>query len=327
LTSEPSATAGAFVEERLSAARDLGERLADLLDEPERFVDALRKGLAELADTGYSRLPVHVAPGSGPVLGVRLTLLRAVRRPVEGGLREGSSATALWLGQRLIPEEVREVRLFALPALARALADDPERTWQALRRLGRSARDWVEVDSQAELWARGVRAERFRWAELELLAYSELPMERRLVAAALACMPRQGARAARQGLVDEVGPQALALVRDLMGDADPMVRKALAWALREWARVDPGGVERVLRDETAIAVEHRDGYRASVVRAALVALPAATAQSLRSRLKGIRSRPGAPATSPAALRAAAFGPLGELSAQAASRQGSRFRGS
>ncbi len=42
-----------------------------------------------------------------------------------------------------------------------------------MRRLGRRAEDWIAVDSLADLWARGILSESFRWAELEQLLYSD----------------------------------------------------------------------------------------------------------------------------------------------------------
>jgi hypothetical protein len=321
--SEPAAS-DAFLEARLPMAEALGRELADLVDEPERFVRALRHGLEAIADPGRARLPPAVE--SAPVLGVRVPLLSAAERPVDEALREGSSAVALWLAQRLIAEDVREVRAFAVTALRRSLADEPERTWQALRRLGRLARDRVEVDAQAGLWARGVLAERFRWAELEQLVYAERAAERRLVAATLACLPHEVPRGARHALAGEVSRSALAVLADLIGDAEPLVRTAIARAIREWAALDGPAVQRLLRDETAYAAAHDDGHRAWVIRATLGALPGDVARPLRARLVGVRSRPGAPATSPARRRAAAFGSLSELSERALSRQGARYRG-
>lgn len=313
--------------ERPTRATALGEELARLLDDPEAFVATLRTGLAGLADERYARMPVHHSASSGPVLGVRLSLQAAIRRPLERAVGEASGSSALWLAQRLVVEEVREVRLFSLPALARSLPDDPERTWQVLRRLGRVARDWVEVDSQAHIWARGVLAEPFRWAELEQLVYSVRPMERRLIGSTLACMPHEVPRASRAHLAAaDVGSRAMMLARDLIGDDEPLVRKGLSWALREWAKVDPTAVERVVRDETAIAIEHRDGHRARVIRDTLPALGPGVAGELRPRLSGIRVRPGSTSTSPASRRAAAFGSVPDLADELAAHQGSRFPG-
>ena len=52
-----------------------------------------------------------------------------------------------------------------------------------------------------------------------------------------------------------------------------------------------------------------DGHRAWVIRDALPKLDPAVAADLKTRLAGIRKRPGAPSTSTAAATAARFGPL------------------
>ncbi len=47
--------------------------------------------------------------------------------------------SALHLAQRLTETEHRDLRLYAHVPLRRALLDDPEMTWQLMRRLGRRA--------------------------------------------------------------------------------------------------------------------------------------------------------------------------------------------
>ena len=41
-----------------------------------------------------------------------------------------------------------------------------------MRRMARAAHDWISVDSLADVFARGILAEPFRWAEIEQLVYS-----------------------------------------------------------------------------------------------------------------------------------------------------------
>jgi hypothetical protein len=313
-----------LVAERLPLAAALGERISDLTEDPEAFTGALEAGLRELADPVYAAAQPRVAPGGAPVIGVRVPLLRAVERPLRGALRETSSASALWLAQRLIPEPLREVRGFAIPALRRSMPDDPERSWQALRRLGAGARDWIEVDGQADVWASGILAETFRWAELEQLAYSLRPMERRLVGSVLARLPHLLPRSRRGTLEGPTSERALSLVRTLIGDADPRVQKALAWALREWAIVDPAGVTQLLETESRIAVERADAHRASVLRGTLRAVPAPVATRVRPRLAAVRGRRHAPPTSQAATGLAGLERFAALAGRAVGQQGRRY---
>ena len=79
--------------------------------------------------------------------------------------------------------------------LRRSLPDDPERSWQLMRRLSRASADWISVDALAGLYAQGILAESFRWAELEQLVYSADRWERRLVGSTVANV---AARAAAQ---------------------------------------------------------------------------------------------------------------------------------
>ncbi len=309
--------------ERLPQARGLGVALSDLLDDPESFVAALTDGLRQLSDEEYADAQEHVAPGGAAVIGVRVPLVRAVARQLRGPLEEGSSATALWLGQRLVMEEPREVWLFSLVPLAVALPSDPERTWQLLRRLGRRCRDRIAVDTLAEVTALGVVLEPVRWAELEQLVYSSSRWERRLAAASVARMPFQ-VPAQRRAALD--GPRGVALIASLMGDADDQVQKALAWALRSWTLVDPSGVATLLQAETDHAVQHDDGHRAWVIRDALPSQRPAFATTLRRRLAGIRRRESAPSTSTASEAAAAFAGFRELSDRAVEQQGRRMSG-
>ncbi|CAN5745318.1 hypothetical protein BH24CHL6_BH24CHL6_06290 [soil metagenome] len=322
MTSEVSQRARALVAERQPEARGLGQALADLIDDPESFVAVLREGFERLADEGSAAEQERVAPGSGLVIGVRGPLIDAVAGQLRQPLREGSSASALWLAQRLAAAEEREVRLFSHVPLKRSLADDPERSWQLMRRLGGRAHDWISVDTLADLFAAGILLEAFRWAELEQLVYSESRWERRLVGSTIARLPFQlpGHRRTELRRLP-----ALMLIKAMLGDADEQVQKSLSWSLREWARVDPDGVAALLRQEADTAEASSDGHRAWVLRDALPALPALAAE-LRPRLAAIRRRPDAPSTSTAAGVAAAFtgaGALAEMSEQAVAIQGER----
>ena len=163
-----------------------------------------------------------------------------------------------------------------------------------MRRMGHGAADWIEIDSLADPWARGILAEPFRWAELAQLVYSQRTFERRLVGATLATSPHRVPRARRSELAGAPLERALELIRLLMGDAESMVQKALSWALREWSRVEPEAVAELLRAETATAVRDADGARAWVIRDSLAHQPSELASELRNRLSGLRRMPGAP---------------------------------
>jgi 3-methyladenine DNA glycosylase AlkD len=163
------------------------------------------------------------------------------------------------------------------------------------------------VDSLAHVAGRGILAEPYRWAELEQLVYSPSRWERRLAGSTIATIPFVDRSAGR---TPEVARRGLAIVRDLVGDAEPDVQKALSWALRSLSLVDAAATIAFLRDEAACAARTDDGHRAWVIRDALEKLPSQPAGELRATVAGIRKRPGAPSTSRAVETAAGFVGLG-----------------
>jgi 3-methyladenine DNA glycosylase AlkD len=175
-----------------------------------------------------------------------------------------------------------------------------------MRRAAREAGDWITVDSLAHPYGKGIAAEPYRWAELEQLVYSPSRWERRLIGSTIATMTHVDRRRGRN---PEVATHALPLLGALMGDAEPDVQKALSWAYRSLTVVDRPATEAALRAETERAAATHDGHRAWVIRDTLAKLDPATAEEFRTRLAGIRKRPGAPATSAAAETAARFGRL------------------
>jgi len=315
--------AQALVAERLPEAQGLGRALVDLIDEPEAFIETLRHGFQRLADDEYAAGQARVAPTADPVIAIRAPLIAAVERQLRAPLRVASAASALSLAQRLAAEPEREIRLFSVIPLRRSLLDDPERSWQVMRKLARTSADWVSVDTLAGLYAQGILAEHYRWAELEQLVYSTDRWERRLVGSTVANIPHGLPRQRRQELARSPG---LTLIKSLIGDSEPDVQKALSWALRSWWEVDPFGTREFIRQEAMRAKSDNDGHRAWVLRDALTlpGIDSGFVEEIRDRLDGVRRTPGAPSTSAAAEIAQQFKGMQELAGVAVAQQGSRF---
>jgi 3-methyladenine DNA glycosylase AlkD len=301
-----TARAVAFVADHKPAAEALGTSLADSINDPDGFAAALRTGLDGLADPEYHEGQQTVAPGLGPTLGIRWPLLAAVTRSFRQETRLDRPTSLLFLADRLFREDYLEARWFAFALLERTLDDDPERTWQLLRRGAREAADWITVDDLAHPYGAGIAAEPYRWAELEQLVFSPSRWDRRLVPSTIATMTHGNRRTGRG---PEVVERALPLLGQLIGDAEPDVQKALAWAYRSIAQIDRERTTAALREETERAVATDDGHRAWVVRDALAKLDPNDADDIKTRLAGIRRRPGAPSTSTASEVAARFGGL------------------
>jgi hypothetical protein len=304
--SATTARAIAFVADRRGPAEADGVALAEWLNDPDALALQLRDRLAALADPQYLAGQRRIAPGIGALFGVRWPLLAAVQRGFRRGTRQARPTPLLFAADRLFREPELEIRWFLFDILARTLEGETERTWQLLRRAAREAGDWITVDSLAYPYRNGIRREPYRWAELEQLVYSPSRWERRLVGSTIATMTH-GRRAA--GRDPDLVPRALGLLGLLIGDAEPDVQKALSWAYRSLAQVDPVRTASALTTETAVAGAAADGHRAWVIRDSLSKLDVTTADQIRGRLSGIRKRPGAPATSRASEVSARFGEL------------------
>jgi 3-methyladenine DNA glycosylase AlkD len=304
--SPTTARAVAFVAARLPDAEALGARLAEQIDDPEAFAAALQTGLGRLGDLAYIDGQRRVAPGIGTIHGVRSPLLAAIAVGFRRASRQCRPSSLLFIADRLLREPHLEARWFAFRLLERTLSADPERTWQLLRRSARHAADWITVDDLAHAYAAGIASEPYRWAELEQLVYSPSRWERRLIGSTIATMTHG---AVRRGRTPDLAKRGLTLLGQLMGDAEPDVQKALAWAYRSLAELEREATTSALRHEANLAIAASDGHRAWVIRDSLAKLAPAVGDDLRGRLVGIRRRPGAPSTSTAASTAAQFGAL------------------
>jgi 3-methyladenine DNA glycosylase AlkD len=304
--SETTERAVAFVAAHRDRAEALGRSLAEHINDSAAFAEALTTGLRALADPEYLAGQRRIAPGIGRLHGVRWPLLAAVSRGFREATRDDSPSNLLYVADRLFHETELESRWFAFGLLERTLAVETERTWQLLRRAAREAGDWITVDSLAHPYGKGIAAEPYRWAELELLVYSPSRWERRLVGSTVATMTHVDRKRGRDA---SVAAHALPLLANLMGDAEPDVQKALSWAYRSLLAVDREATVAALRDQAEHAARDVDGHRAWVIRDTLAKLDPAIADELRTLLAGIRKRPGAPATSNASETAARFGGL------------------
>ncbi|HEY6571517.1 MAG TPA: DNA alkylation repair protein, partial [Candidatus Limnocylindrales bacterium] len=239
-----------LVAERTPAALALGRAAGDLVNDPRSLATAIRVGLERLADPDYLDGQRRVAPGIGPILGVRQPLLAAVSRGLRSATRRDRAASLLDVTDALLRDELLELHWLAFDLLERTIADEPERTWQRVRVESARAGDWITVDSLAHVAGRGILAEPYRWAELEQLVYSPSRWERRLVGSTIATIPHVDRQLGRD---PEVAARALAILADLIGDADPDVQKALSWALRSMSVVDEDATVAFLRREAGVA--------------------------------------------------------------------------
>ena len=296
-----------FVADHRKQAATLGRGLAQYVGDPADLAAALRRALMKLADPIYRTGQAFVAPGIGATHGVRNPLLQALGRGFRSATRADSPTSLLLAADRLLREPELEAHWFAFGILEATLPRETERSWQVIRHAGREARDWITVDALAHTIGRGVLAEPFRWAELEQLVYAPSRWERRLVGSTIATIPFVDRTTGRD---PEVAARGLAILGLLIGDSEPDVQKALAWAYRSMALVDLASTTDALRLQADRAKRDGDGHRAWVIRDVLAKLDPEPAAAMRQTLNGLRRRPGASSTSEAAAIAARFTDLG-----------------
>lgn len=292
---------------RRAAATALGRHAGDELTDAATLVAQLRDGLGTLADPEYQAGQRRIAPGIGPVIGVRKPLLDAVTSGLRAATRRDSSSTMLDLAEAMLRAPEPELHWLAIDIVGRTIVTDPERSWQVVRAISRTANEWITVDNLAHVAAAGILREPYRWAEPEQLVYSPSRWERRLAGSTVATLPFEDRVLGR---TPDVVRRGLDIVADLIGDPEPDVQKALSWALRNLHAVDANPVEAFIDREAATAAATDDGHRAWVLRDTFEKLPAGLVSELRSRLDGVRRHPGQPGTSRAAATAAAFTGLG-----------------
>ena len=302
--------ARAFVADHMDEATALGRDAGELVGDPVGAREPTSAtGLARLADPAYlegqrPRRPGHRADPRRP----------PAAPPRDDARAPGGDARRPQLdrARRRGPPAPRRAARAPLDRVRPPGADDPRGAGALLAARARAPpaapTSWITVDSLAHVTARGILAETYRWAELEQLVYSPSRWERRLVGSTIAMIPSTDRTAGR---TPEVARRGLALVRDLIGDAEPDVQKALSWALRSLSVVDPAATVAFLRAEAAT----RPARRTTAIA------PGSSATASRSSrrpsrtssgrpLDGIRKRPNAPTTSRAAETAAAFIGLG-----------------
>ena len=294
-------------EARLARAEAHGAALAELVGDPSAFAQRLREAFEDLAEPAYREGQEFVAPGIGTTYGVRLPYQAALRRTLTRATRRDSPAVLLLLADRLLREPELEPQWLAMAILEKTVLTDPERSWQLLRRAAAEAGDWITVDTLAHPVGKGILHQPHRWEELEQLTISPSRWERRLVGSTIATIPFVDHRLGRTPEVARTGLSLLAL---LMGDREPDVQKALAWAYRSMALVDIDAATEALAAEAETAARTDDGHRAWVIRDAATKLEPSAAAALKERLAGIRKKAGAPSTSPASELATRVADMG-----------------
>lgn len=236
------------------------------VDLPERAAWA-DSALRDLGDSERRRATTGYFPTAMEILGVSAPRMRTVLRQLLQDLRGKPPEEVLRLVGLLRDQGTHEARQIAFEMLDRRKDARSLLTAQEVRRLGGGNDNWASVDAfggyvAGPLWREG------RVADEEVLSWArdtDLWWRRTALVATVALNMKS-----RGGSGDP--RRTLLVCRGLVQDREPMVAKALSWALRALVGVDRQAVAEFLK-------EHDD------------VLPALVKREVRSKLKTGKKNP------------------------------------
>lgn len=231
--------------------------MAETKDMGKQTLVLARAGLAESAEPAYRAQIEKLVPGIRTI-GVRVPKIRALAaglakdRALDADRAMAVLDTACAGGSR---DEIL-LGVFLLARFKKALPVIP---WPRIAGWLGAVDNWETCDQLAmTIAAPAVAANDSLLPKLKALARDRNLWARRFALATAAALTQKG-----RGRTDA----CLAVAAQLMTDKEPMVQKALAWALREASADDPAGVAALLQT-------HRVMLAPRVLREAAEKLPA-----------------------------------------------------
>jgi 3-methyladenine DNA glycosylase AlkD len=228
-----------------------------------RMLRRIAEDLEKASDPDYRRQIERLVPGVR-TRGVRVPAIRALAAAFDKEHRPDFDARVALTG-RLFATRSRDEALFGVFVLARARRHLPMIPWPTLAGWVETVDNWETCDQLAmNVAAPLVAAQAELVPSLIKLTSARGPWQRRFALATAAAL-NQGKRA--------LPAATIAVCTRLLRDEEPMVRKALGWALREACKHDADGVFRLLQ-------KHRSEIARSVLREASKKLTAAQKKEL-----------------------------------------------
>lgn len=201
----------------------------------QQSIAHVRRQLAERADAAYKVQLEGLVPGVRAI-GVRVPALRALARELGQGLDFDAACSFL---DAACGDGGRELILLGTMLVARHRRDVPTLAWRRLARWLPAIDNWETCDLLAMTIAAPVVAARLELVdELVKLARAERMWERRFAVATAAALDQRGR---------SHPAEALRVCEPVLADPEPIVRKAVAWAIREASERDEAMVFAFLR--------------------------------------------------------------------------------
>jgi 3-methyladenine DNA glycosylase AlkD len=220
----------------------------------EERIEAVLSALRDRADPARRAHAAGYIPSALEVLGVPAPGLRAVLRPLARELRTEPLERVLAVAHELVDTGIHEARQIAYELVGGRKDLIARLDAEAVEALGRGNDNWASVDSFS-VYVAGPAWRDGGVGDGDVLRWTGSPdrwWRRTALVSTVALNQRS-----RGGRGDV--PRTLAVCDALAADAEPMVAKALSWALRALSAVDAGSVR-------AFLARHGDGIPALVRR-------------------------------------------------------------
>ena len=200
---------------------------------------ALRARLQAEADPVVAERYKQIAPTGGSVLGIKVPVLRAIAREYAGKEKGLGASDAVGMADAAFASGCREEMLLATFLVARFKTKFEASHWGKIDRWIDRIDNWESCDQLAtgvagEMIGRTTAAQKQIWVrDLGRWTQSPNPWRRRFAVATTTALNQKGRSDCQT---------CLRICERLICDSDRNVRKAVAWALREACKSDPGAV-------------------------------------------------------------------------------------
>jgi len=218
------------------------------------LVAEITERLSQAADPARLEWAKENYPTAMQVLGVKVPDMRPVVIDLSKRLRPAPAEQVIALAQALADTDIFECRKVGYEILSRHKTAMATLDTEAIERLGRGNDNWIAVDTLAGLVAGPI----WREGQIpdEVVRNWTVSEDRWWRRTAVVCTVALNQKA-RGGAGDP--ERTLDICGRVAGEQDPMMAKALSWALRELAKRDPAPVQVFL-------AEHDDVLPALVKR-------------------------------------------------------------
>ena len=213
------------------------------------LIESIKEKFSSNIDTGYIESMKKLVDDEDRVMGVRVPIIKSITNDFmkEHG-KELDTNDLLTLADECFKTEGREEQLFAVFALSKRVKKMDRDAWRLIDNWVDYISNWETCDQLATQFAGKILLANIDLiTDLKKWAKQTNVWRRRFAAASTVALNHAG----------HSNPTAtFEVLRPLVADNNPMVRKAVAWAIREAARADENSAYLFLREVKDVAVPY-----------------------------------------------------------------------